>query len=347
MATPTSRLDRLPQEVLEEIFVASTNFDLPLVSRHLRAQLSSPFLKKRVAVSMLLSNDAAIQSDLLGRRFFDLALFDAATREITPPCTHSLSDRCPHGFEYSWLVRVAEFDEGWSHFDSDNTSNASVRQSEYYALYPDVPHFKFAPDIMISPRLLCNFQTACTSVASSPPGRFWKIEVARRMVAGKIRFFSEGPPFLNIVSDEAMAAAQRGFYEAIRASNLDALMLLSCRLRPHWQPFVRVDWQAFRYAVVDMDCADKAIVRFLGFFRPYLHNNSSAVSEVKEWVEQRQLRDCRLRLMGPGYQQDGLEGEWADLWTGEWLHAIARRWRFPPFDEFVSDRVKELEEAER
>ncbi|KAI9677322.1 MAG: hypothetical protein M1829_002665 [Trizodia sp. TS-e1964] len=196
MAASSSRLERLPQEIVEKIFVSSANPHLP----------SSPAACSRSSRS------------LLGRRFLDMPLFDAATREITPLCTHGLSgdfsDRCPLEFDYTSLVGPLPGHE-----------SVAYPSKQYHARYPDVPHSVFARDIDISPRLLCNFQPTA-ALPSYPQGRFWKIELLRRVMA---TFVLDRPynPLVITSSKEAEAAVQQGFYEAIRASNFDAVLLLS------------------------------------------------------------------------------------------------------------------------
>ncbi|KAI9655267.1 MAG: hypothetical protein M1829_000680 [Trizodia sp. TS-e1964] len=231
MATSVT-LETLPQEILEDTFISSTNPNLPLVSRYLLAQLSSAHLRKRLAVSMLLSNDAATQSDLLGRRFLDLALFDAATREITPPCRHNLmKEACPRGFDFPILPGTLLY---------QSSSEPSVaRVEKYLALNSDVPHFMLAKGISISPRLLCHFQV-CEGPPNLIEGRFWKIELVRRLLASSANDFFEDYelPFL---SAEAKAVAHRGLNEAILVGNKDAVELLTLELDECAWPFVFPD----------------------------------------------------------------------------------------------------------
>ncbi|KAI9677321.1 MAG: hypothetical protein M1829_002664 [Trizodia sp. TS-e1964] len=334
MASP-SYLEGLPGEILQKIFIYSTNPDLPLVSSSLLAQLTAtPHLKKSLAISMLLTSDREVQNNLLGRRFLDLRLFDAATREITPKCTHNLSDDfsdcCPKEFTYSFLVGALP---GHNSDDSPN--------KRYYALYPDVPHFMFAYNTGICPRLLCNFQPTA-ALPSYPEGRFWKIELLRRLFAGHAVDVWQAP-LRSFLSGNCAAAAQQGFYEAIKAGNLDAVELLSAKLGVHWWPIVDPNYQLFRFAVIDMDCADKDIVRHL---RNYRFEDEEDDSELKAWTERRQLEDCRLRGKGPGHKVEGLEVEWENLWTGDWIYEMCwgDRW-CPRYKDYVTEQTRKLEEV--
>ncbi|KAI9682531.1 MAG: hypothetical protein M1829_000324 [Trizodia sp. TS-e1964] len=336
MASSTASLEGLPQEITEKIFIYSINPNLPLVSRHLLAQLSSPRLKMPIATRMLRSKDPGIQSDLLGRRFLDLKLFDAATREITEPCYHSLMGPCGRGFQYYYADNRND-DEG----DEDGHHDDRYFAGQVEDLYGRMPHFAFSSTVTISPRLLHNFEDPPTCWSSRSDCRFWKIELIWRLMAAKIRT-RYGHPAESLTSPAAKAAAQQGLLEAIRAHNYDAVRLLTMPFVQDSWPFVHADWQSFRYAVVDVDCPNTSIVYHLSLFR--LRNQESDPQGVKlfrEWVKRRQLEDSQLRAAREVYSYEVKSEAWVGDWLSEMVncnHPAISYW------QFATNRLEELEE---
>ena len=65
---PLSRLELLPTELVQKVFLLSTNLSLPFTSHHLHRHLADQFLQLRV-LSLAYSHPEAL-TDLLSRRFF-------------------------------------------------------------------------------------------------------------------------------------------------------------------------------------------------------------------------------------------------------------------------------------
>ena len=67
-AAPLSRLELLPTELVQKVFILSTNLSLPLTSPQLHRHLADRFLQLRV-LSLAYGHPGAL-TDLLSRRFF-------------------------------------------------------------------------------------------------------------------------------------------------------------------------------------------------------------------------------------------------------------------------------------
>ncbi|KAI9681002.1 MAG: hypothetical protein M1829_001082 [Trizodia sp. TS-e1964] len=135
-----SHFELLPLETLEQVFILSYNCDLPLPSRHLKAQLPPDNLKFRLALSMLASDDPNIQNDLLSRRFVDLNLCVPASEYIIP--------RRP----------IA---------DKTFRSICKLSSSSY---------FSFAPGVRLCKRLLHNLHTDGEPLPGPETGAFWELK---------------------------------------------------------------------------------------------------------------------------------------------------------------------------
>ncbi|KAI9680205.1 MAG: hypothetical protein M1829_001442 [Trizodia sp. TS-e1964] len=139
IARAISSLEALPAEILEDMFVASNNFMLPLCSRMLLSKLTGPLLHRRVTINIMLEADAHAMSNALKRRFFNLAVLEGAVR----------------------LLRLD---------DATDPSFTHLQLSHLFTRYNPVK---------LCPRLLHRFmaEPRRSSGGALKPEGFWKIEV--------------------------------------------------------------------------------------------------------------------------------------------------------------------------
>ncbi|KAI9677293.1 MAG: hypothetical protein M1829_002635 [Trizodia sp. TS-e1964] len=285
-----SPLEALPLELLEKIFISSHNCELPFVSQSLLSLLSSPRLPRLMAHSMLSSNIAAVQSDLLTRRFLTLELFDALTPAITLPCTH-ISHVCSSGFARYHIM----------HRSPD-------------AAAADPPHFVFASGTRLCPRLLCGKRPGMSTaeyLATFTP----RIMLLERLIAG-------GADIVEIRTEPLYAAAMSAVQHSLDAKLPDLVELFVSRYTgPQCTPPVEILRDALMSPKHDFSTLGRLLwsVAKLGRTRDHAVFTDAP---LRKWVAARVREDRRWRRVEKAREEGkGL----LLLWKGEWLDSILYR----------------------
>ncbi|KAI9674590.1 MAG: hypothetical protein M1829_003672 [Trizodia sp. TS-e1964] len=328
-----SPLETMPLELLQKIFFESQNCDLPLVSRNLLSTLSFASTKRQMAINMMSTNDAAVQTLLFRRRFFDLALFDSVARELATACAPGTFG-CSNGY--------------------GNSLGADIGP---------IPHFRLAckglfDDPVVSDRLLRSLRiephrdadgnaeynhlasfkkdrhnTPCRKFLIIPADptqeQFWKIKMVKRLIVGGVRF-SKDPAFQQQGS-VAKIAAVKGLLEAVQSRNVDAVAFFCGAISSHGRFIFRYslnfwpDLKTLTTAVITSQNNSKDIIYILfvsarSYKAPrlprYLPRHAK---DLERWIKERKESDEDNRK---DKSKDLTNSENDSYWVGDWVEQL-------------------------
>ncbi|KAI9674360.1 MAG: hypothetical protein M1829_003762 [Trizodia sp. TS-e1964] len=302
----TPPIERLPPELLHDIFALSGNFDLPIASRYLRTALSAPSLKRRLALPLLASNNAEQQGGLLRRRFFTLGLFDSLARSLTP------ASACTHSGQGSTAL-----------------CSASFQLHPYFTTEPNrtlpsglaAPHFRFAPNTRLPRRLLHNNDAT-----------FSNLEMLRRLFAGGIDPLQVTHELTH--SGPLKLAARQGLQEAVAAGNAEGLTMFIHTLG------IRPCFSTVLHVVIEQECrAVDVVYLVLRAYFGWMETEPPRDYSFGTWLARRRCRDRAARRREREREARGEQGTgWEALWIGDWVWDLVMRPQ-RPYGEYMLARM--------
>ncbi|KAI9682659.1 MAG: hypothetical protein M1829_006646 [Trizodia sp. TS-e1964] len=287
---PLSAIERLPIELLEDILIKSANCDLAILSTKLVSALSRPALKRQVAFSMLISDDPAIQSDLLRRRFVDLELFSSLIIELRRPKTAALYNK---------------------------HSNHPAAQSNYVL----GREFKL--------RAGCELPTRLFFPLENDPMVPVGLRQITRKIAFIIRLLKEGVSLRETRATvwtetegfrrgKSFEAGQKGLHMAVESEDLEAVRVLT-GIDRHFHArnpklVISPTIETLKLAIIERNCDSVDVVQALLTAWNYTPQET-ADKEISKWCESRRQIDltaCKLERSHPDHNKEFILKEWID-----------------------------------
>ncbi|KAI9651974.1 MAG: hypothetical protein M1829_001997 [Trizodia sp. TS-e1964] len=298
----SSFIERVPVEVLEEIFLSSYNSNLALASKHLLAALSSPSLPLRMTVAIFRSRSPAAQTDLLRRRFFTLVVCDEASKLIEP----SLLVQCHRTWPHECYSKTVNLEAG-----------VQLSQRLVYGFGPDEYQAKAYGNPPVHPKFYRMPYPHTDKYA------VWKLRLISRLFIKCP--YQKTSLSLSAVNDTLLPHAQQGLHELTVAGNLHAAALFmglrfctndDCNCEANYTSndhlWVRPLEQSFVHAIVKPRWLYLDLVWNLGNAMLGLEKQFHPTLEA--WCRQQQKRDTEARQWE--------RCTWEGMWVGAWLEGL-------------------------